>query len=479
MAARTPTHLMAPTPALLDRLKEVVGPANALTDPAEQAPHLREWRDRYAGKTPLVLKPGTVEEVSRCLALCHEARVGVVPQAGNTGLVGGQIPADSGTEIVLSVERLRRVRGADVAATSLVVEAGLTLLEVQDLAEERGRLFPLSMASEGSARIGGVLATNAGGVAVLAYGSARNLALGLEVVLADGRIWNGLGTLRKDNTGYDLKDLFIGSEGTLGIITAAALKLVPRPAGQATALVALNELSLVLALFRLAEERCGTSLTAFEFLSGRGLEFVLKHEPRARAPFSRTYPWSVLIEISTTETGRAGPLLEQVLAAASERGLLADTAIAGSMERAGELWRLRESMSEVQKAEGGSIKHDVSVPLPAIPEFVARANALVERLCPGARPVPFGHFGDGNVHYNISQPAGMDKARFLASWEEMQRAVHGLVVEMGGSISAEHGIGQLKRAELALVKDRVALDLMRAIKAALDPNGILNPGKLL
>jgi FAD/FMN-containing dehydrogenase len=335
------------------------------------------------------------------------------------------------------------------------------------------------MASEGSCTIGGNLATNAGGVAVLAYGTARNLALGLEVVTAGGEIWDGLKTLKKDNTGYDLKDLFIGSEGTLGIITAATLKLFPAPREKATALAAVPRLDDLLPLFHLAADEAGTALTAFEFLSERALAFVAKHTSGARLPFANAAPWYVLLEISGMEEGNAESLLERILAAAAERGLVSDAVIARSLAHAQDLWRLREAMSEAQKGEGGSIKHDVSVPTPQIAEFITRAAEVVERICPGARPVPFGHFGDGNVHYNVSQPVGMDRTRYLALWEPMSRAVHGVVTELGGSISAEHGIGRLKRAELALVKSAVELDMMRRIKAALDPRGILNPAKLL
>jgi FAD/FMN-containing dehydrogenase len=477
MNLRPPQMLDAPSADLIDRLAGIVGREHAITDPAAQSPYVHEWRDLYIGRTPLVLRPGTTVEVSRILALANEARVGIVPQGGNTGLVGGQIPSQAGTEIVLSLQRVKRVRGLDAGGAAITVEAGLTLAEVQAAADTAGRLFPLSMASQGNATIGGNLATNAGGVAVLAYGTARQLALGLEVVLADGRIWDGLKALTKDSSGYDLKDVFIGSEGTLGIITAATLKLFPRPRERATAFVGLASLDGLLPLFRLAADEAGPALTAFEFLSARVLEFVGKHVPGVRLPFAMPPPWSVLIEISTGEEG--GALLERLLAKATEMGLASEAVIAGSLAQARDLWRLREAASEAQKPEGGSIKHDVSLPVALLPAFLARAAVVVERLCPGARPVPFGHFGDGNVHYNVSQPEGMERARFLALWEPMSRAVHELVVELGGSISAEHGIGRLKRAELPLVKSAVEMDLMRRIKAALDPRGILNPGKVL
>jgi len=472
--------LMPPSPDAIRRLTEVVGPEHALTSQEDQAPYLYEWRERYVARTPLVLRPGSTDEVAAIMAIAHAERIGIVPQTGNTGLVGGQIPFEQPRDVVLSLRRLRRIREVDTAKAFLVVEAGLALAEVQDAAESVGRLFPLSMASEGSAAIGGALATNAGGVGVLAYGNARNLVLGLEVVLADGRIWDGLRTLKKDNTGYDLRDLFVGSEGTLGIITAAAVKLFPRPAERATAFAALDSLDQVLALFRLAETAVGDGLTAFEFLSRRGLEFVIRHLPGTRAPLVGEHPWYVLAEVSGMRAdGSAAGRLEALLAEAAERGVVRDAAIAGSLAQAADFWRLREAMSEAQKPEGGSIKHDVSVPIGKLPEFIARANLLVEATCPGARPVPFGHFGDGNVHYNISQPVGMEKQRFLAQWEDVQAAVHGLVHEMGGSISAEHGIGRMKKSELVRFKSAVELDLMRKLKAALDPQGILNPGKLL
>ena len=471
--------LNTPSAALLAELTAIVGAKNAISDPAGQAPHLTEWRGRYTGRTPLVLKPGSVGEVAAILKACNAARVGVVPQAGNTGLVGGQIPHETGTEIVLSVSRLNKVRSLDADASALTVDAGVSLSTVQATAEKAGFLFPLSMASEGSCCIGGNIATNAGGVAVLAYGNMRAQVLGLEAVLADGRIWNGLSSLRKDNTGYDLKNLLIGSEGTLGVITAATLKLHPRPIDKATALVALADLNAVAAFFKLAQSQAGSSLTAFEFMSKRALEFSLKHGASSRAPFAGMPNWSVLIELSLHEAGRATPQIETILKRGAEHGDVIDAVISASLSQTKDLWRLRESISSAQKPEGGSIKHDISVPVSAIGTFISRADVLVEKLCPGARPVTFGHFGDGNVHYNISQPVGANTAAFVARWDDISHAVHGLVVELGGSISAEHGIGRMKRDELAQIKSPVDLGMMRDIKAALDPKGILNPGKVL
>lgn len=474
MTAKAPTH------DLISRFAEIVGAAHALTRPEDQAGYLREWRDLYVGKTPLVLRPGSTEEVSRILVLANEHSVGVVPQAGNTGLVGGQIPSIRGDEIVLSVARLKKVRSVDADGGTMILDAGVTLAEAQSVAEKAGRLFPLSLASEGSCQIGGVLATNAGGTAVLAYGNARNLCLGIEAVLADGRIWNGLRTLKKDNTGYDLRDLLIGSEGTLGIITAAALKMLPRPAEVATALVALDSPDAALKLFRRAEEMAGSGLTAFEFWTRRAMAFALTYMPNTRDPLSAPHAWYALLEISSGETGgRAQSQIESLLETASDERLIADAAVAASIQQSKDFWRLRESLSEAQKGAGGSIKHDISVPIARIPEFLMRAEPIVEQVCPGARPVPFGHFGDGNLHYNVSQPEEMDKARFLALWTPMSDAIHALVADMNGSISAEHGIGQMKRGALQQHKSAVELDMMQAIKHALDPKGILNPGKVL
>jgi FAD/FMN-containing dehydrogenase len=466
--------------AVLRRFCEIVGREHAIADPDLQLPYLREWRDLYAGRTAMVLRPGSTKEVAQILGTANDAGVGIVPQGGNTGLVGGQIPSPSGAEIVLSLSRLTRVRAVDAAGNTMIVEAGLTLAEAQAAAERAGRLFPLSLASEGSCQIGGVLATNAGGVGVLAYGTARALALGLEVVLADGEVWDGLRTLKKDNTGYDLRDLFIGSEGTLGIITAAALKLFPRPAEKATAFVALPDVKSVAELFRLAEARAHSGLTAFEFMSGLSIDLVLRHVPGAHLPLKEPAPWYVLLEVSSGEAdGTAAGVLEGLLQEASSRQLVGDGVIAASLAQAQSLWRLREAASEAQKPEGGSIKHDVSVPVARIPEFLEKAAPVVERVCPGARPVVFGHFGDGNVHYNVSQPPGMDKAAFLALWGPMADAIHDLVVKTGGSISAEHGIGQMKREALVRFKSPVEVALMRKLKTAFDPKGILNPGKVL
>lgn len=477
----TATPAAAPislSPAQVQAFAEIVGPQHALTDPDAQLPYLREMRDLYKGRSALVLRPGSVEEVARILALANTNRIPVVPQSGNTGLVGGQTPMRG--EIVVSLARLNKVRAVDPVGNTLTVEAGLTLEECQRAAESAGRLFPLTLPSQGSCRIGGNIGTNAGGVGVLAYGNTRQLVLGLEVVLADGRIWNGLSALKKDNTGYDLKDLFIGSEGTLGLITAAVLKLFPRPAEVATAMVAIPSIAAARTLFGLAQEASGGQLTAFEFMPRIVFDFVLKHAQPARDPFAETHPWYVLMEVSGPKAdGGAERILGEILEAGMERAGVIDARIAQSLGQARDFWKLREAVSEAQKPEGGNIKHDVSVPVARIPEFVERANAAVSEICPGARHLAFGHFGDGNVHYNIAQPVGMERGAFEALRETIMHRVHTIVTEMAGSISAEHGIGQLKREELIEFKSPVALDLMHRIKAAFDPNGILNPGKVL
>ena len=469
-----------PDPATLARLTAVVGPRYAVTAEAELAPYMEEWRGLYHGRTPLLLKPGNTGEVAQILRIAHESRVAVVPQGGNTGLVGGQTPFETGNEIVLNLSRMNKVRAVDAANNTLTIEAGATLMQAQQAAAQADRLFPLSLSAEGSCQIGGNLATNAGGIHVLAYGNARALTLGLEVVLADGRVWNGLRGLRKDNTGYDLRDLFIGSEGTLGVITAAVLRLFPRPAEQAAAFVALERLEDVARLFEMARGRAGAALTAFEFIPRIAMDFLAKHMPQVRDPLDAPHPWYVLMEVSGARPdGGAETLMQALLEEAFTAEIVTDGALAASLAQAETFWDLRERLSEVQKFEGGSVKCDVSVPLSRLPEFVARANAEVARIVPGARPFPFGHFGDGNVHYNISQPEGADKGAFLARWDAIAGAVYDIAVEMGGSISAEHGIGRMKRDLLARMKDDAEMSMMRAIKAALDPNGILNPGKVV
>jgi len=474
-----PRH-QKPSQDTIDALARIVGEDHAIRDEQAMAPYLVEWRDRYRGKAALVLRPGETEEVAAILKCANETKTAIVPQGGNTGLVGGQIPFETGHEVVVSLERLVRVRDIDLASNTMTVEAGLVLALAQQVAASAGRLFPLSLASEGSAQIGGVLATNAGGTAVLAYGSARDFTLGLEVVLADGRVWNGLKSLRKDNSGYDLKDLIIGSEGTLGIITAAVLRLFPKVVEEVTCMAGLSALETAPAFFARVLEHAGPALTAFEIMPRIGMEFVLRHGSSVRDPFPSPYPWYVLFDLTSPREGEElQRLAESVLGEALGAGEIDGAVIASSLAQGEELWRLRALMSEVQKHEGGSIKHDIAVPVARVPEFVARANQLVELMIPGARPVPFGHLGDGNIHYNVSQPPGMDRAIFLSSWEALNAAVHEIVLDLGGSISAEHGIGRLKRDLLVHAKQPLELELMRKIKAAFDPNFILNPGKLL
>ena len=462
---------------LLERLRQIVGASHVLTDADALAGALTEPRGLFRGAARALVRPANTAEVSAVVAACAEARVPVVPQGGNTGLVGGQIPM--GPEIVLSLKRMNRVREVDALADCMIVEAGVTLREAQNAAEAADRLFPLSLASEGSCTVGGNLATNAGGVAVLAYGNTRELTTGVEVVLADGRIVNALSKLRKDNTGYDLKDLFVGSEGTLGIITAAALKLFARPRARETAFVGLRDPSAALTLFRSARETFGAAVVSFELIPRIALDFVLRHANGARDPLASAHPWYVLVEVATQAGGGLADAVTEWLGAEIERGLVDDAALAASGDQRAAFWALRENISEVQKFEGGSIKHDVSVPIGVVPAFLEEAEAAVIRRDAGARVVAFGHMGDGNIHFNVTQPIGADKAGFLADWEGMNEVVHDIVERYQGSFSAEHGVGRLKRDLLARKKDPAALDVMRRIKAALDPQGLMNPGKVL
>jgi len=464
-------------PALLARFAAIVGEKNAITDPQAQAPYLVEMRDMFHGKSAMVLRPGSVEEVSAILALANETATAIVPQGGNTGLVGGQIPQHG--EIVLSLNRLDRIREVDPVSNTITCEAGVTLQRAREAAAAVDRLYPQLLPSEGTCTIGGNLSTNAGGTAALAYGIARSHALGVEVALADGRVLNNLNKLKKDNTGYDLRDLFIGAEGTLGIITAAVLRLVPRPRSMETAFVGVPSPEAALALFGLATERTGGGVTSFELMLRLGIDLVLKHGAGCRDPLPQVHPWYVLIELSSQARSGLREVMEEILAEGLERGLVADATIADSLDQAKMFWRVREMFGEVQRHEGGSIKHDVSVPVAAVPAFISEANAAVVKLIPGARPMPFGHLGDGNIHYNVSQPVGADKAAYLARWDDVNAVVFEVVAKYGGSISAEHGVGVIKRDLLPKVKDPVAYDLMRTLKRTLDPKGILNPGKVL
>ena len=479
MSAQPASLMHDPAPDdLLTRLRAIVGDANVLTQDGDVAPYLVEPRDLYHGRARCVVRPKRREEVAAILALCHETRTALVPQGGNTGLVGGQIPFADGAAIVLSLVRMDAVRDVDLVANTMIVEAGLTLHGAQAAADKAGRLFPLSLASEGSCTIGGNLATNAGGTAVIAFGNTRDLVNGIEVVLADGRVLSNLSKLKKDNTGYDLKHLFIGSEGTLGIITAAVLKLYPRPRSVETAFIGVPSPAAALKLLNRAREKVSGELRAFELMPRIALEFVIA-AARMRDPLPDTHPWYVLIELASQAEDGLNEKLFALLEDASERKLIADATVAASLEQAKSLWALREGISDAQKAFGGSIKHDVSVPVASVPAFLAAVEPAVRAAVPGARLCAFGHLGDGNIHCNVQQPEGADKAAFVARWGEVNAIVHGIVATFGGSISAEHGIGQLKRDLLKTVKDPVALDAMRAIKAALDPRGILNPGKVL
>lgn len=460
-------------------LAKIVGEKYVLTAAQDMAGYLSEPRDLWHGKAACVVRPGSAAEVAAICAFADQHGLKIVPQGGNTGLVGGQTPDQTGQEILLSLGRLDKIREIDPESNTMVVEAGVTLQKVQEAAESVDRLFPLSLASEGSCTIGGNLASNAGGTAVLAYGNARDLVTGLEVVLADGSVLGNLSKLRKDNTGYDLKHVFMGSEGTLGIITAAVVKLYPRPRAVETALIGLDSPEKCLDLLVLAQSMAGPDLKTFEFISRFGVEIVVRHSAGAREPLESPHNWYVLLELASQSESGLSDTMMALLEAAFEKEIVEDAAVAASLDQRKAFWALRENLSEMQKFEGGSIKHDVCVPVAQVPAFLAAAIPVVEATIPGARPVPFGHMGDGNIHFNVSQPLGADKESYLARWEELNEAVHAVVTRMHGSISAEHGIGVLKRDLLPTVKDSVAMDVMRRFKTALDPRNTLNPGKVL
>ena len=482
--------IAAPTASTLASLRAAYA-GRLWTEPADAAPFLTDWRGKWSGPALAVAQPADTAEVAQLLAWCHAHGVPVVPQGGNTGLSGGSVPEAAGQPLplLLSLTRLNRVRHVDALNNTLVVEAGATLQQVQDAAREAGRLFPLSLAAEGSCTIGGNLATNAGGVQVLRYGNARELCLGLEVVTPEGEVWNGLRTLRKDNTGYDLRDLYIGSEGTLGVITAAVLKLFPLPAAQVVALVAVPSPGDALQVLALAQQRLGASLTAFELLSDTCMALVLHHVPGSRRPLAEASPWYVLLEISVTGAqadaqAGAAQAMEDLLGAAMEAGWVADAALSTTLAQFEALWALRENISEAQGAEGPTIKHDIALPISRVPEFIAGTDALVGAAFPQVRQVTFGHLGDGNLHYNASPAAAgpLDaaaKAAFLALEGPLNRLVHDAVHALGGSISAEHGLGVLRRDESERYKAPLELRLMQRIKSALDPAGLMNPAKLL
>jgi FAD/FMN-containing dehydrogenase len=465
---------------LIERLQAIVGPAHVLTAPADTAAYLTDWRKRYTGRAQAVVRPATTQQVADVVKACAQARAPIVPQGGNTGLVGGATPDASGHAVVLTLARMKRVRETDPVNNTITVEAGLALQQVQEAAAAADRLFPLSLAAEGTATIGGNLSTNAGGTQVLRYGNARELTLGLEVVLPSGEIWDGLRGLRKDNTGYDLRDLFIGAEGTLGIITAACLKTFPRPRGEATALLAVQSIDDALVLLGIAQSSAGSALTGFELFSDFCLQLVERHFPPHRSPFGSRHPYYVLIQISDhQDDAHAAALIQHIGEEAVERSVAVDAAIAQSGAQARGLWTLRELISEAQASEGKNIKHDISVPISAIARFVAETDALLARHVPGIRMVTFGHLGDGNLHYNVSPPAGLAETDFLARQPDIYRWVHDQVTAYRGSISAEHGIGQLKRDENRHYKSPVEIALMHTVKQALDPLGIMNPGKVV
>lgn len=465
--------------AFLGSLRAALGEAGLLVD-GDLSAYENDWRKRYVGKALAVARPGSAEEVAAIMRLCHEHRVAVVPQGGNTGLVGGSTPDDSGRQLVLSLSRMKRVRGIDIANASLTAEAGCVLAEVQAAAAGAGMLFPLSLAAEGSCTLGGNLASNAGGTQVLRYGNARELCLGLEVVTASGEIWQGLSGLRKDNTGYDLRDLFIGSEGTLGVITAATMKLYPMPKERLTALAASDSMDAAVALLGLARERVGDALTGFEVMNRASLALVARELPQLAQPLAGA-EWTVLLELSDAESAaHAQRVFEGLLEAAVEQGCVQDAAIAQNIAQAKAFWHLRESIPLAQAQAGLNIKHDISLPVSAIPGFVAEMDAALAAYLPGIEVIDFGHLGDGNLHYNVQAPAGVPAADFLAAHEAaINEKVYDAVQQRGGSISAEHGIGRLKRQELSARKDPAALAMMRAIKRALDPLDLLNPGRVV
>ena len=467
--------------AFIDRCRAIVGDGWVLTDPADMAPYLADQRGRFTGSAQAVLRPADTAQVAQLVAACAEARVALVPQGGNTGLVLGSVPDAGGSAVVLSLARMTRVREVDAVNRTITVDAGCILQAVQEAAAEQGCLFPLSLAAEGSCTIGGNLSTNAGGTAVLRYGNARELCLGLEVVTAQGQVWDGLRGLRKDNTGYDLRDLFIGAEGTLGVITGAVLKLFPQPKAAITALVALASPRQALALLGIMQDRCGASLTGFELMSALCLRLVATHFPALPQPFAgNAHAQYVLLEVSSSEAAaHAVALLELGIGQALADGVADDAVVAASVAQSRGLWQVREHIPLAQARAGANIKHDIALPVSLIADFIERTAAALQAAFPGCQLVCFGHVGDGNLHFNVAPPEGVAHADFLARQADVNRVVHDSVAACGGSISAEHGIGALKRAELVRYKSAVELDLMRAIKLALDPLGIMNPGKIL
>lgn len=474
--ASPPPKPVSLAPDALARFAAIVGDKYAVTARDDIAPYLTEERNLYQGHSPLVLRPGSTAEVAAICKLASELRIAIVPQGGNTGLVGGQTPHHG--EVVVSLRRLDKIREIDTESNTMTCEAGVVLASAQQAADNVDRLFPLSLGAEGSCTIGGNLSTNAGGNSALAYGVAREMALGLEVVLADGRIINNLSKLKKDNTGYDLRNIFIGAEGTLGIITAAVLKLFPKPRTVETAFVGISSPADALKLLTISQGMASNNLTSFELIADICIDFCVRHGPSIRDPMPGKHPWYVLMEISSPRQD-ARETIEAILEEAFEDAVIRDAVIAANLDQRKAFWKLREVISPVQKEEGGSIKHDVSVPIANVPQFIAEANAAVVKLIDGARPFPFGHLGDGNIHYNVTQPIGGDKKAFLDRWHDVHEVVHAIVAKLGGSISAEHGIGVMKREELPHFKDPTAIAVMKSLKATLDPLNILNPGKVI
>ena len=460
---------------LVAKLKSIVGERGWLTDPERLEPNLTEWRGTWTGRTPIMVMPATTDEVASVVRACAGAGAAIVAQGGNTGLCGGAIPDESGTQVLLSLSRMKRIRSLSAEDFSVVAEAGCVLADLQSAAREVGRFFPLSLAAEGSCQIGGNLSTNAGGINVLKYGTARDQALGLEVVLPNGEVWDGLRTLRKDTAGYDVKQLFIGAEGTLGIITAASLKLYPQPRNLRTAVLAVADPQAAVGTFAALRESLAERLQAFELISERAMRMALA-QLEMRSPFATPAPWCVLLEASSMSGERP---LEEVLMAILEDGTVSDAVIAKNETEREDFWRVRHAISEAQKHDGASLKHDVSVPVGAVARFLDVAPAACLKVVPGARVVAFGHVGDGNIHFNVSQPRDMDATAFYAERERMAEAVYDIVVALGGSISAEHGVGLLKRDALLRYRSGVEIRLMRAVKEALDPGNLMNPGKVL
>ncbi len=470
---------MPPSAETIARLTAVCGDKYALSDPQAMVPYVTEWRERWPGRAALVLRPGSTQEVSEILKIANETQTGVVPQSGNTGAVGGQVPSASGNEIVISLERMNKIFDVNPLDNTMAVEAGCILQNVQEAADEVDRLFGLRIGSQGSCQIGGNLATNAGGIATLAYGNARDLALGLEVVLADGRVWNGMNRLRKNNSGYDLRDIFIGSEGTLGIITGAVLKLFPRPRDRAVALVGLSGPEPALELLALSQGQTGNGVVGFEIFPRFAMEMLERHS-ELRNPMSSSPNWYALVEIAGgSAPGDLTPVLSAILEQAFEADLISDGVMASSEAQYQLFWALRERISEVQKFEGGSIKLDTSVPVSLVPELIARGLEAIKKAAPDARPLPYGHIGDGNIHFNITQPEGGDEDAFMARWNELSGIINDIALDMSGSISAEHGIGQSKPGMMPKVKSPLELEILHGLKDLFDPNGILNPGKVL